>query len=251
MYAVPMNWYNEFKIRRYGFHGTSHLYISKRAAALLNKPAADCNLITIHMGNGVSLTAIKNGVSIDTSMGLTPLEGAVMGTRSGDIDPSIPLHMQKIVGLTPDEMYVFLNRRSGLYGISGYADMRDIIEAAENGDENSKLAIEMKCYRLKQYIGKYLATLGHVDAIVFTAGIGENSPLIRDKTLTGLENFGIVLDDRLNYNAPATETAISAKSSKIKVFMIPTNEEQVLIEDAVGVLTGTYTDHMHYNYSFL
>jgi acetate kinase len=252
MYAVPMEWYDKHKIRRYGFHGTSHLYLSKRAAKMLKKPASECNLITLHMGNGVSVTAIKNGVSVDTSMGLTPLEGVVMGSRAGDIDPSIPLHMQNIIGLSPDEMYMFLNRKSGVYGICGYLDMRDVTAAASRGNELCQLAIDIKSYRLKQYIGKYLVTLGKLDAIVFTAGVGENSPLMRRRILEGLEYFGIAIDQKKNEAtfSGTGETDLSAEDSKVKILMIPTNEEQVLIEDTVGVLDGSYTDHMSYKYSF-
>jgi acetate kinase len=252
MYAVPMEWYNKHKIRRYGFHGTSHLYLSKRAAKMLNKPASECNLITLHMGNGVSVTAIKEGLSVDTSMGLTPLEGVVMGSRAGDIDPSIPLYMQNIMGLSPEEMYMLLNRKSGVYGISGYLDMRDVIAAANRGDELCELAIEIKSYRLRQYIGKYLVTLGKLDAIVFTAGVGENSPLIRKKVLAGLESFGIAMDNKKNEAtfSGTGETDLSAESSKVRILMIPTNEEQVLIEDTVGVLNGDYTDHMSFKYTF-
>ncbi|MDR2401792.1 MAG: acetate kinase [Deferribacteraceae bacterium] len=252
MYAVPIEWYAKHKIRRYGFHGTSHLYLSKRAAKMLKKPASECNLITLHMGNGVSVTAIKNGMSVDTSMGLTPLEGVVMGSRAGDIDPSIPLHMQNIIGLTPDEMYMFLNRKSGVYGICGYLDMRDVMAAANRGDELCELAIEIKSYRLRQYIGKYLVTLGRLDAIVFTAGVGENSPLMRRRVLEGLENFGIIMDRKKNEAtfSGTGETDLSAENSIVRILMIPTNEEQVLIEDTVGVLNGNYSDHMSYGYTF-
>jgi acetate kinase len=252
MYAVPMEWYNKHKIRRYGFHGTSHLYLSKRAARMLKKSAAECNLITLHMGNGVSVTAIKEGISVDTSMGLTPLEGLVMGSRTGDIDPSIPLYMQNIMGLSPEDMYMLLNHKSGVYGISGYLDMRDVIAAANRGDELCQLAIEIKSYRLRQYIGKYLVTLGKLDAIVFTAGVGENSPLIRKKVLAGLESFGIAMDSKKNEAtfSGTGETDLSAEDSKVRILMIPTNEEQVLIEDTVGVLNGDYTDHMSFKYTF-
>ncbi len=252
-YAIPLEWYTKHRIRRYGFHGTSHLYVSKRAAVMLGKKPEECNLITMHVGNGVSVTAIKNGVSIDTSMGFTPLEGAIMGTRCGDIDPSIPYYMETVGGLTSTQIYEALNVSSGLVGITGrYMDRRDIIAMAQEGDDLCALAIRMEGYRLKQYIGRYLATLGRVDAVVYTAGVGENSPLIRANSLSEMEPLGIELDIEKN-NATFSssgETDISLPESKIKIFMIPTNEELVLIEDVKGVLDGEYTDHMHFPYSF-
>lgn len=252
-YAVPRYWYDEYNVRKYGFHGTSHLYVSKRAASMLQRHASQCNLITMHIGNGVSCTAIKNGLSVDTSMGMTPLEGAIMGTRCGDIDPAVPLYMLGRANISEDEMYDILNKKSGLLGITGqYVDRRDIQENADKGDILCKLAINMETYRLKQYIGKYMATLGRVDAIVFTAGVGENAVKIREKVLEGLEFFGIELDKEKNISyVRGTEADISKDNSKVKVFVIPTNEEIVLIEDVVGVLKGTYADHMHYKYSFL
>lgn len=253
MYAIPRKWYEKFAVRRYGFHGTSHLYVSRRAAAILGKPWKQCNLITLHIGNGVSVTAIKNGLSVDTSMGFTPLEGAVMGTRCGDIDPSIPLFMEQAGGFSPDEVSNILNRRSGVLGITGkYTDRRDVIRVAGEGDKFCKLALEMECYRLKKYIGAYYAALGRVDAIVFTAGVGENSPLIRRGSVEGLEKLGISIDEEKNERTFASggETDITGVNSEIKVFMIPTNEELVFIEDVVGVLNGTYTDSLSYDYSF-
>ncbi|MDR2884154.1 MAG: acetate kinase [Deferribacteraceae bacterium] len=252
-YAIPRKWYNDHHVRRYGFHGTSHLYVSKRAAVMLGKPAKECNLIIMHIGNGVSVTAIKNGVSVDTSMGFTPLEGAIMGTRSGDLDPAIPLYMQQQLGTTADAISAALNRESGLLGITDkYVDRRDILQCAEKGDEQCKLAVDMEIYRLKKYFGMYAATLGRVDAVVFTAGVGENSGIIRQGVMEGLEHFGVFLDRELNLATVSSsgETMISTEESPVKVFMIPTNEELVLIEDVVGVLDGTYDDHMHYKYSF-
>lgn len=253
MYAIPRKWYEKFAVRRYGFHGTSHLYVSRRAAAMLGKPWTQCNMITLHIGNGVSVTAIKNGLSADTSMGFTPLEGAIMGTRCGDIDPSIPLFMEQSGGFSPDEISNILNRRSGVLGITGkYTDRRDVIRVAGEGDKFCKLALEMECYRLKKYIGAYYAALGRVDAIVFTAGVGENSPLIRRGSVEGLEKLGISIDEEKNERTFASggETDITGVNSEIKVFMIPTNEELVFIEDVVGVLNGTYTDSLSYDYSF-
>jgi acetate kinase len=251
-YAVPNEWYTKHGIRRYGFHGTSHLYVSKRAAVMLKKPAKDCNLIILHIGNGVSVTAIKNGISVDTSMGFTPLEGAIMGTRTGDIDAAVPLYLQRKLNIPADRMSEILNKESGLLGITNkYTDRRDI-EANANTDELCRLALDMETYRLKKYIGMYAAALGRVDALVFTAGVGENSPLIRQMILEEMENFGIVLNRELNdsVKSKSGEVEISAPESRVKIFMIPTDEELVLVEDVVGVLNGEYTDHMHYPYSF-
>ncbi len=253
-YAVPHEWYEKYGVRRYGFHGTSHLYVSKRAAVMLGKEPKDCNIITMHIGNGVSHTAIKNGISVDTSMGLTPLEGAVMGTRCGDLDPAVPLFMQQELGIGPKEMDNILNKKSGILGLTGqYTDRRDVLKNAEEGDEHCKLAIEVEAYRLKKYIGMYMAVLGRTDAIVFTAGVGENAGAIRQLALEGLENLGIVIDKEKNLNTFSKhgETEISTTDSKVKVFVIPTNEELVFVEDVVAILEGNHQDHMEHNYTFL
>jgi acetate kinase len=253
-YAVPHEWYEKYGVRRYGFHGTSHLYVSKRAAVLLGKNPKDCNIITMHIGNGVSHTAIKNGVSVDTSMGLTPLEGAVMGTRCGDLDPAVPLFMQQQLDVGPKEMDNLLNKKSGILGLTGkFTDRRDVLENADNGDEKCKLAIEVEAYRLKKYIGMYMAVLGRTDAIVFTAGVGENAGAIRQLALEGLENLGIIIDKEKNLSTFSKhgETEISTKDSKVKVFVIPTNEELVFVEDVVAILNGTYKEHMQHDYTFL
>ncbi|MGA1846694.1 acetate kinase [Deferribacter abyssi] len=254
LYAVPYEWYELYGVRRYGFHGTSHLYVSKRAAVLLGKNPKDCNIITMHIGNGVSHTAIRNGVSVDTSMGLTPLEGAVMGTRCGDLDPAIPLFMQQILDVNPKEMDTLLNKKSGILGLTGkYTDRRDVLDGAEKGDERCKIALEVEAYRLKKYIGAYMAVLGRVDAIVFTAGVGENAGIIRQMALEGLEELGIKIDKEKNLKTRSKdgETEISTPDSKIKVFIIPTNEERVFIEDVVAILNGTYKEHTEYPYTFL
>ncbi|MCX8084536.1 MAG: acetate kinase [Calditerrivibrio sp.] len=254
LYAVPYEWYEKYGVRRYGFHGTSHLYVSKRAAALLGKPSKECNIITMHIGNGVSHTAIKNGVSVDTSMGLTPLEGAVMGTRCGDLDPAVPLFMQQQLNVSPKEMDNILNKKSGILGITGkFTDRRDVIAGSEQGDKRCTLALEIEAYRLKKYIGAYYAVLGRVDAIVFTAGVGENAWIIREKALQGLENLGIIIDFEKNKKtfSKSGETEISTPESKVKVFVIPTNEELVFIEDVVAILNGTYRDHTEHSYTFL
>jgi len=252
-YPLPHEWYAKYGVRRYGFHGTSHLYVSKRAAVMLGKDPKDCNIITMHIGNGVSHSAIKNGVSVDTSMGLTPLEGAVMGTRCGDIDPAIPAFIMEQEGLTPMELDSVLNKKSGILGITGqYTDRRDVIEGAEEGDELCKLALDVEAYRLKKYIGSYAAAVGGIDAVVFTAGVGEMGWLIREKAVEGLEFMGIILDKEKNRNTMTrkAETVITTPDSPVKVFVIPTDEELVFTEDVVAILEGTYTDHMNFKYSF-
>jgi len=253
MYPLPYEWYEKYSVRRYGFHGTSHLYVSKRAAVLLGKEPKDCNIITMHIGNGVSHCAIQGGVSVDTSMGLTPLEGAVMGTRCGDIDPAIPMFIQQQEDLSAKEIDSVLNKKSGVFGITGkYTDRRDILEGIENGDERCKLALDIEGYRLKKYIGSYCAGLGRLDAVVFTAGVGEMGWKIREAALENLDHMGIILDKEKNRNTMTRkkETVITTADSPIKVFVIPTDEELVFTEDVVAILEETYTDHMNFKYSF-
>ncbi|MGB9613469.1 MAG: acetate kinase [Candidatus Margulisiibacteriota bacterium] len=253
LYALPYEWYGMYGVRRYGFHGTSHLYVSRRAAVLLGKKPSEVNLITMHIGNGVSITAVKEGISVDTSMGLTPLEGAVMGTRCGDIDPAIILFMMEKEGFYAEEIDTILNKKSGLLGITGkYVDRRDIEKAAAEGDRRAQLAIEIESYRLKKYLGAYSAALGKVDAIVFTAGAGEMNYKLRARVLTGLENLGIKLDLKKNEAAVSREreSEISTDDSQVKVFVIPTDEEIVFIEDVVAILEGRYKTHTHFTYSF-
>jgi acetate kinase len=253
-YAVPYEWYEKHGVRRYGFHGTSHLYVSKRAAVMLGKDPKDCNIITMHIGNGVSHTAIKNGVSVDTSMGLTPLEGAVMGTRCGDLDPAIPMFIQQKENLSAKEIDSVLNKKSGILGITGqYTDRRDVIEGAQQGDcPRCQLALDVEAYRLKKYIGAYATAVGGIDAVVFTAGVGEMAWLIRERALEGLEFMGILLDKEKNRNTMTRkkESVITTPDSPVKVFVIPTDEELVFTEDVAAILEGTYTDHMHFKYSF-
>ena len=253
MYALPYELYEKHGIRRYGFHGTSFLYVAKRAALLLGKEPFDCNLVCLHIGNGVSANAIKKGCSYDTSMGLTPLEGLVMGTRSGDHDAAIDLMVMEKEGKTPKEMNDLLNKKSGLLGITGkHTDRRDVQQAAEAGDARARLAIEVESYRIKKYIGAYSAAIGGADAIVFTAGVGEMSDLIREKSLEGLEFLGIKLDKEKNKLAKTrnAETEISAADSKVKVFVIPTDEERVNIEDVIAMLEGKYDEHTRFSYRF-
>jgi acetate kinase len=253
LYPLPYEWYEKYGVRRYGFHGTSHLYVSKRAAALLGKPANECNLITMHIGNGVSHCAIKNGVSVDTSMGLTPLEGAMMGTRCGDIDPAIPAFMMQKDNLSAKEIDSILNKKSGVIGITGrFTDRRDVIENAKAGDKLCALALDIEAYRLKKYIGSYLSVVGRLDAVIFTAGVGEMGAPIRERALEGLDHLGIIIDRERNATAMTRkrETLITTDDSPIKVYVIPTDEELVFTEDVAAILAGTYTDHMQFEYSF-
>ncbi len=254
MYALPRSWYTAHGIRKYGFHGTSLLYCAKRAAVLLGKDPFKTNVVILHIGNGVSANAVKNGLSYDTSMGLTPLEGLIMGTRSGDIDPAIPLHMMQIEGKSAKEMSGILNKESGILGITDgrFTDRRDVELAAKDGDELATLAIEMESYRIKKYIGAYAAAVGGIDAIVFTAGVGEMSSTIRAKAVEGLEFMGIKLDPAKNElsHTRNAELDISTEDSAIKVFVIPTDEERVIIEDVVALLNGTYDEHIRFVYPF-
>ena len=253
MYAIPYEWYEKYSARRYGFHGTSFLYTAKRASVLLHKKPADTNIIIAHIGNGASMCAVKNGKCFDTSMGITPLEGLVMGTRSGDCDPALPFYIMRKTGMTAAEMDTALNKKSGLLGITGqYVDRRDVSAAAEAGDKRAQLAQDMECYRLKKYFGAYLAALGEIDAIVFTAGVGEFAPNIRLKACEDLEHLGIKIDPQKNALARTrnAETCISADDSKIKIFVIPTDEELVMTEDAYALMKGTYDVHTNFTYSF-
>ena len=253
IYPLPYEWYEKHQVRRYGFHGTSHLYVSKRAAVLLGKEAKDTNIITMHIGNGVSHCAIKNGISVDTTMGLTPLEGAVMGTRCGDIDPAIPAFMMQKDNLSAKEIDSILNKKSGVMGITGrFTDRRDVIENAAAGDKRCQLSLDIEAYRLKKYIGAFMAAVGKLDAVVFTAGVGEMGALIREKAIEGLDHIGIILDRERNKTAMTRkrETLITTDDSPVKVYVIPTDEELVFTEDVVGILNGTYTDHMNFQYSF-
>jgi len=240
MYGLPYEWYKKHRVRKYGFHGTSHKYVSRRAAVLLGKKPTDVNVITLHIGNGVSVTAVRRGLAYDHSMGFTPLEGAVMGTRCGDIDAAIVFHIMRRENLTPAQVEEILNKRSGLLGITGkYVDRRDIVEAANRGDERAKLAIDIECYRLKKIIGAYAAAMNGVDALVFTAGVGENSPLHRRRICDNLEFLGIELDPLKNEAAVhGNEIDISSGDSRCKIFIIPTDEERMIAEDVSDLLHG-------------
>jgi acetate kinase len=235
LYSLPIKYYQEYGIRKYGFHGTSHKYVSQRAAEMLGRPIEELRLISCHLGNGASIAAIKGGKSIDTSMGFTPLEGVVMGTRSGSVDPSIIPFIMKKTGKTADEVLTILNKESGLLGITGFSsDLRDIETKASEGDARALLALDIFSSRIHQYIGSYAARMNGVDAIIFTAGIGENSPTIRSKVLTGLEFMGVYWDQSLNY-IHGEEAVISYPHSLVKVLLIPTNEEVMIARDVLRI----------------
>ncbi len=235
LYAIPYPLYRRFKVRKYGFHGTSHRYIAFRYRALTGKKRNETNIITVHLGNGCSACAIKGGKSIDTSMGMTPLEGLMMGTRCGDIDPTVIDYLVHKEGSSYDEIFSTLNKRSGLLGISGLTnDMRELEgEAEEHQDRRAILAIDMFCYRVKKYIGAYIAQMNGTDAICFAGGIGENSISIRRKICADLDWLGIKLDDSRNGHARGKEMLISADDSRVPVYVIPTNEELILARDTV------------------
>ena len=236
-YAVPADLYMDHGIRVYGFHGTSHGYVAAQTAALLGKPVGRCNLITAHLGNGASITAIRNGRSVDTSMGFSPLPGLVMGTRSGDLDPAVVFYLHREMGLTLAEIDSMLNRRSGLLGICGDNDMRDIERRVGRGEPDACLALEMYAYRIRKYVGAYVAVLGGVDALIFTAGVGENSALVRAQVCEGLESLGIVLDARMNNDTVGGKSGlISTDDARIDAFVIPTNEEAAIARQTYQLL---------------
>lgn len=228
LYPIPTRVYESYRVRRYGFHGISHRYVAAEAGKALHIPPESLNLITFHIGNGVSGCAIRKGKSIDTTMGMTPLEGLMMGSRSGSIDPGIITYLMRQASMTPDQIDAMLNKQSGLLGIAGTNDMRLIMDAADGGDSHAQLALEMFAYRLKKQLGAYMATMSHIDAVVFTGGIGEHSARIRAMICTGLEHMGIILDEARN---SAHETMIHDDGSAVDLLVIPTNEElQIALE---------------------
>ena len=235
-YAVPYAWYTEHKVRKYGFHGTSHFYVSREAARHLGNKPENVNLITLHLGNGASACAIMEGSSVDTSMGITPLEGLVMGTRSGDIDPALHFYLMRQMGMSADELDKSLNSQSGLKGICGLNDMREILEQAEKGNDRAGLAVEMFCYRIKKYIGAYFAVLGRVDALVFTGGIGENSSSVRERILSGLKNMGITVDERKNAAVSGDIAEIQADGSPVRILVVKTDEEREIARQTVNTI---------------
>ena len=237
MYAVPWELYEKYGVRRYGFHGTSHRYVSKRACEYLGIPQQGCKMVTAHIGNGGSLAAVVDGKCVDTSMGLTPLEGVMMGTRSGDIDGGAVTFIQKKLGLDADGISNLLNKKSGVQGLCGYSDMRDVESAAKSGDQKALVAQESYFYRIKKYIGAYAAAMGGIDVLVFTAGVGENQSIMREKSCEGLEFMGIKIDKDVNNQIHGKEAIISTPDSKVKVVVIPTDEELMIATDTMALVT--------------
>lgn len=236
IYQIPYKYYEEYKIRKYGFHGTSHRYVANRVAELMQKDVKDLKIISCHLGQGASICAIKNGKSVDTSMGLTPLAGIPMATRSGDVDPSIIPYIMKKENLTPEEMENMLNKNSGAWGVSGVSeDYRDIEEAYANGDERSILALDGQCYKIAQYIGQYIVSLGGLDVLVFTGGVGENGQENRERICEYLEFLGLKID-KIENDVKRTEKCISTPDSKIKVYVVLTNEELMIARDTYDLV---------------
>ena len=234
-YAIPDELYQQAGIRKYGFHGTSHRFVTETCQRHFNKN--EVNLIIAHLGNGCSMTAVSGGKSVDNSMGLTPLPGLIMGTRSGDVDPSVIFHLVKHEGMDLDSVEKILNKESGLLGICGHLDLREIIALHDNGDEKATLALAMYCYRIRQYIGQYMVSVPELDALVFTAGVGENSPLIRKRVLEGMERFGLMLDpDRNNAEFSATVNDISTSASSARILVIPTDEEKQIAHEVKSLI---------------
>ncbi|WP_199766082.1 acetate kinase [Helicobacter salomonis] len=225
MYALPHDLYKTYKLRRYGFHGTSHNFVATEAAKFLNIPYEHFNAISLHLGNGASVCAIRNGKSVDTSMGLTPLEGLIMGTRSGDLDPALLGYIMQIQHKSLEEVNDVLNKESGLKGLCGKSDMRGVVDLMEQGDANAQLAFDMYAYRIRKYLGSYLLTLGRVDALIFTGGVGENCALLREAVCANLENFGIALDLERNNNSAKDVWNLSQSHAAVQILRIPTNEE--------------------------
>jgi len=237
IYPVPYVLYKKYRIRRYGFHGMNHHYVSQRAAEMLGTTRDKLKMITCHLGNGASMSAVDNGVSVDTTMGFTPLEGLMMGTRCGDIDPAIILHMIGREELSLHEANTMMNKHSGLIGVSGVSsDMREVIEAKEEGNKRAKLAFDIYCYRVKKYIGAYAAAMGGLDAVVFSAGIGENSAEVRAQSTSDLQFLGIDLDESKNADAVGKEAVVSKDDSRVKVIVVPANEELVIALDTMELV---------------
>ncbi len=238
LYALPYSLYQRYKVRRYGFHGTSHKFVSQRAADLLNADITSLKIITCHLGNGASITAIDKGVSVDTSMGFTPLEGLIMGTRAGDIDPAIIPYVMAKEDVSLGEVDAMLNKHSGVLGISGLSsDMRDLEDAAAEGNERAQLALDMYAYRIRKYIGAYAAVMNGVDVIAFTAGIGERGPISREAICKHLTYLGVDFDPELN-DCKGKELEITKPGSKVKVWVVPTNEELMIARDTLEIVQG-------------
>ena len=239
LYAIPFDMYRKNRVRRYGFHGTSHAYVAQRAANYTGQPLAELNLITIHLGNGASMAAVKLGKCVDTTMGMTPLAGLVMGTRSGDVDPALPFFMANHLGMSLRDIDEVLNKDSGLKGLCGTNDMRDVIEKKDAGDDRARIALDVYAYRIKKYIGAYFAALGSLDVVVFTAGIGENAPYVRELSCSGLNGLGIEIDEERNYGTGSGIREISSQKSTVKVLVIPTDEELEIAQETKAVLQKT------------
>ncbi len=236
-YALDRHVAKEHAIRKYGFHGTSYAYLAHEAPRVMGKNPDELNMIALHLGNGASATAIRGGRAIDTSMGLTPLSGLVMGSRTGDIDPAIVFHLHRSAGMSIDEIDHLFNRQSGMLGLTGYSDMRDVEKAAAEGSHDAQLGLEIYCRRIRGYVGQYYAQLGHVDAIVFTAGVGENDDLVRAQSLAGLEELGIEVDAERNAGRKKQATLISTDSSRIQVWVVPTNEEREIALQSIAAVS--------------
>jgi acetate kinase len=236
LYGLPYEYYTKFKVRKYGFHGTSHKYISTQSAKLLGKNIDKVNLITIHLGNGCSICAVEQGKCIDTSMGMTPLAGIMMGTRTGDVDPAIIGYLLEHTGMDIKELDMVLNKESGFKGICGLNDMRDIHEASAKGDKRAALAVDMFCYQIKKYIGAYAATLGHIDAIVFSGGVGENDDIVRAKCCSNLLNLGIEIDKEKNKQTPPGPFSFHSQNSSLQIWVVPTNEELQIAREVFQIV---------------
>ena len=235
-YAVPRAWREQYGVRRYGFHGISYQYVSKRAAALLGRSPDEVNLIVLHLGNGASACAIEAGRSVETSMGLTPLEGLVMGTRSGDLDPALPAYLSRVAGLDAEAVEAELNDAGGLRALAGSNDLRDVWAAIARDDADARLAIDVYCHRIRKYVGAYYAVLGHVDAIVFAAGVGEHDPGVRELALKGLERLGITVDAERNAAAIGKEQFISPDAAAVPVLVVPTDEEAEIAAQSLACI---------------
>ncbi|MGY1608132.1 MULTISPECIES: acetate/propionate family kinase [unclassified Geodermatophilus] len=235
-YAVPPQWAREHGVRRYGFHGTSHAFVSRAAAGLLGRPVEQVNTVVLHLGNGASATAVAGGRSVDTSMGMTPLEGLVMGTRSGDVDPAVVAHLHRVAGLGPEEVDRALNTSSGMLALAGTNDLREVHRRIADGDADAALALDVFCHRVRKYVGAYLAVLGRTDAIAFTGGIGENDPVVRSRSLAGMEPLGVRLDEERNADRSPGGRRVSADDSAVAVLVVPTDEELEMARQAVDLL---------------
>lgn len=237
-YAIDVETADAHRIRRYGFHGTSHAYVSRKTAALLGKDPSEVNVIVLHLGNGASASAVAGGRCVDTSMGLTPLEGLVMGTRSGDIDPAVTFHLKRVAGMSTDEIDALLNKKSGLIGLCGDNDMREIRRRIDEGDERARLAFDIYIHRLKKYIGAYSAVLGRVDAVAFTAGVGENAAPVREAAVAGLEEMGMAVDASLNAVRSDEPRLISPEYARVAVAVVPTDEELEIAQQTYALVNA-------------